>query len=101
VSDDGGNGHHPVPLFDPGRIMATPGAIEAMETAGQDPAELLDRHITADWGDLDEHDKQENDSSVSRNLRILSAYTLSTGVKVWIITEADQSSTTILLASEY
>jgi len=72
--DDGGNGHHPVALFNPGKIHAMPGAIEAMEAAGQDPAEFLDRHVTGDWGDVDEHDAQENDFSVSRNpLRVLVA----------------------------
>jgi len=101
VSDNGGNGHHPVTLFDPGRTVATTGAIEAMEAAGQDPVELLDRHVTGDWGELDEHDRQENEYSLANGLRLLSAYTLSTGVKVWIITEADRSLTTILLASEY
>lgn len=54
-----------------------------------------------DWGDLDEEDRKENDLSVEEGFRILSAYELYTGEKVWIITEADRSSTTILLPSEY
>lgn len=72
-----------------------------MEMAGQNPLDLFDRHITGDWGDLCEEDKQENEFSVKHGLRILSAYTLSTGVKVWVITEANRSTTTILLPEEY
>ncbi len=88
--------------FDLGRIVATPGAIDELERAEQDPLDLLRRHQSGDWGELDPQDAQENEFSVSRDLRILSAYTLPvTGVKVWIITEADRSATTFLLPSEY
>ena len=72
-----------------------------MEEAGQTPPDLLYRHVTGDWGDLCEEDKQENEFSVKNASRILSAYTLRTGVKVWVITEADRSATTILLPEEY
>jgi hypothetical protein len=54
-----------------GRIVATPGALEALEQSGQDVDVLLTRHVTGDWGELDEHDRQENEFSVSRDLRIL------------------------------
>ena len=81
--------------------MATPGALEALSQAEQDPLELITRHVVGDWGDLEDEDKQENELSVNRQLRILSAYNLPTGGKVWVITEADRSSTTILLPSEY
>ena len=91
----------PVPLFPLGRIVATPGALDAMREAGQDPRQLLHRHNTGDWGDLCEEDEAENNFSVPRRLRILSAYILSTGVKVWVLTEADRSATTLLLPSEY
>ena len=84
-----------------GRLVATPGALQALEDASQHPAEFLARHQAGDWGDLEEADKQENELSVLNNLRILSAYTLTTGVKIWVITEADRSATTILLPSEY
>src|SRR5687767_13144626 len=93
------NGHQP--LFRLGQVVSTPGALEALQEAGQDPLELLKRHQSGDWGDLDEEDKAENDFSVNKELRILSAYTLSTGVKLWLITEADRSVTTFLLPSEY
>ena len=84
-----------------GQVVGTPGAVEAIEAAEESAHQLIARHVTGDWGDLDEEDKRENEFSVDNNLRILSAYTLSTGVKLWIITEADRSATTLLLPSEY
>jgi len=86
-------------LFELGTIVATPGIL-----AEHDPIELfpyLQRHSRGDWGDISAHDKKENDYSVSRHLRIMSAYTLENGDKMWIITEADRSSTTFLLPDEY
>jgi hypothetical protein len=87
--------------FPLGRVGATPGALRALEKAEQLPAEFLDRHVNGDWGDVPEEDKQENEFSVENGLRILSAYTTSAGEKIWILTEADRSATTILLPSEY
>lgn len=89
------------PLFPLGQTLATPGALEALDTANQNPAELLARHQSGDWGEVPPEDAAENDLSVREGFRILSAYTLDTGVKVWIITEADRSATTILLPDEY
>ena len=98
-----GNGMHPLnaPLFRLGQVVATPGALEALQRAGQDPLELLKRHQLGDWGEVPPEDKQENDFSVQQGLRILSAYTLSTGVKLWLIAEADRSAATFLLPAEY
>ncbi len=87
--------------FSLGRTAATPGALDALTDAGETPAFYLDRHITGDWGDVPPEDAQENELSLKEGFRILSAYTLSTGVKIWVITEADRSSTTILLPEEY
>jgi hypothetical protein len=84
-----------------GQVVATPGAVEAIEAAKETAQQLIARHVTGDWGDLEEEDERENEFSVSNNLRILSAYSLSTGVKIWLITEADRSATTLLLPSEY
>ena len=89
------------PRFPLGKVVATPGALGALEAAKQDPLELLRRHARGDWGEVCAKDARENDLSVDRGFRILSAYTLSTGVKVWVITEADRSSTCILLPEEY
>jgi hypothetical protein len=87
--------------FPLGRVTATPGALHALEEAGQLPAEFLDRHVNGDWGEVPEADKQENEFSIEHGFRILSAYTTSAGEKIWIITEADRSYTTILLPEEY
>ena len=88
-------------LFWPGQVVATPGAIEAFHASGEPPFDFLMRHLTGDWGDLDDADKAENELSVREGFRILSAYTLKTGVKIWIITEHDHSVTTFLLPGEY
>ena len=89
------------PRFSLGQVVATPGALEALTESGDNPASLLARHATGDWGELDEHDRHENELSVEHGFRILSAYTLKTGTRLWIITEGDRSSTTILLPTEY
>jgi hypothetical protein len=90
------------PLFALGQIVSTPGALEALNDEGINGLELLRRHVTGDWGDLCEDDRRENDLSVKEGFRILSAYLLPrTGVKLWIITEADRSVTTFLLPEEY
>jgi hypothetical protein len=73
----------------------------ALESAGHDPWEFLHRHISGDWGELDDHDRRENERSVIQKCRLLSAYHLRDGIKIWIITEADRSVTTILLPEEY
>lgn len=91
----------PNPLFPLGQIVATPGAIKSMEEAAQDPAELLGRHVVGDWGQIPDEDRKENELSVREGFRILSAYELATGEKVWIITERDRSATTILRPDEY
>ena len=87
--------------FPLGDIVATPGALDALREAQQEPLELLRRHQGGDWGDLDEADKAENEFSLTHDLRLLSAYTLPTQVKIWVITEADRSVTTLLLPQEY
>ena len=93
---------NPKPLFRLGQVVGTPGALRALQDAGQHPTELLARHVIGDWGDLCDEDRAENEFSVEHGFRILSAYTLQkTGVEVWLITEADRSATTILLPSEY
>jgi hypothetical protein len=81
--------------------VATPGALTALEEAGDNVGGLLKRHVTGDWGELDEEDRRENELSVVEGFRLLSSYSLSNGTKLWIITEADRSSTTLLLPSEY
>ena len=87
--------------FSLGTVYATPGAMDALEEAGESPDTFIQRHKLGDWGDLSEEDKAENEFSIGNRLRIFSAYHTNQRVKLWIITEADRSSTTILLPSEY
>jgi len=83
-------------LFSPGEILATPGAVGL----GVDLMPYLFRHLTGDWGDVDEFDKQQNDLAVKDGSRILSAYQTPAG-KLWLISESDRSATTFLLPDEY
>jgi hypothetical protein len=96
----------PQSLFGSLRIVATPAAIQALADATTAEEELLRRHYTGDWGDVGPDDELENDNAIETGSRILSAYILSTGVRVWVMTEAASSAgarpaTTILLPTEY
>jgi hypothetical protein len=84
-----------------GRVVATPGALRALEEAGQMPDEFLALHRNGDWGIVCDEDKSLNDEALEQGLRILSAYRLRTGTKIWIISEWDRSVTTILRPQEY
>jgi hypothetical protein len=83
-----------------GQIYATRGAADVIETYKINWLQLLYRHVTGDWGDLDDADKQENELSVQKGFRILSAYGRGDR-KLWVITEADRRVTTILRPEEY
>ena len=89
------------PLFSLGQLVATPGALAALEKAGQGPLDFLSRHVHGDWGDLCEEDRRENQFSLGRGCRLLSNYRTLADVKLYVITEADRSATTILLPEEY
>lgn len=84
-----------------GQIVATPGALAALEESGEQPGDLLRRHASGDWGELSEEDRKENEFPLVHGFRLLSSYTLSSGTTIWVITEADRSSTTLLLPEEY
>ena len=88
------------PLFPLGQVVATPGAIEALEKAKASAWDLLSRHVAGDFGEVDAEDWQANLDAIKDDARILSAYTLA-GERLWVITEADRSSTCVLLVSEY
>ena len=90
-----------LPKFSLGRIVATPGALEAVQQANQNLFEFIRRHQSGDWGELCGEDKRENEFSLKNGFRLLSAYRTLHDVKVWIITEADRSVTTLLLPHEY
>src|ERR1017187_6117743 len=87
--------------FEPGQIVATPGVLEEFRASGEDPLTYLVRHLNGDWGDLSADDVRENELSLEHGWRILSCYRLSSGVRIWLITEADRSVTTFLLPEEY
>src|SRR6185503_3276932 len=84
-----------------GQTFITPGAEEALQIAGQTASEFLRRHMTGDWGDLSDDDVKENELSLEKGFRLLSRYETTKGERLWIITEADRSATTILLPDEY
>ncbi len=89
-------------LFALGRVVATPGALEVLEETGADASYLLRRHAAGDWGEGPPEDARENRYSVEHGFRVLSSYSVGEdGGRLWIITEADRSSTCILRPDEY
>ncbi|MCU0633474.1 MAG: hypothetical protein MUE41_01270 [Gemmatimonadaceae bacterium] len=89
------------PVVPLGRVVATPGALETLAMTGTDPRSLLARHVTGDWGDLDPDDRAANETALVTGARLLSAYDLPNGERLWIITEADRRSTCLLRPDEY
>ena len=90
------------PLFDLGRVVATPGAMALLASAGEKPARLLERHASGDWGEVLPEDARENERSLKYGWRLMSSYPVGDAdERVWVITEADRSSTCLLLPSEY
>ncbi len=88
------------PLFALGKLLATPGALDLLDRTATNALTLIERHVHGDWGDLPKEDRQANDEAVGVRLRIFSSYTLGDH-KIWCITEADRSATTLLTPSEY
>jgi hypothetical protein len=89
------------PLFPPGRLVATPGALALLDETNKSPLEFLSRHLRGDWGDLCQEDKTENELGLKYGFRLMSSYLITDTEKLWIITEADRSVTTLLLPTEY
>jgi hypothetical protein len=101
-SDDAGDVldvHFPDRRFEPGQLGMTPAAAAALTQT--EILTALRRHMAGDWGDVDEHDWQENELSLKEGFRLLSAYHTDAGLKLWVITEADRSHTTVLLPNDY
>ena len=88
-------------LFSLGQCVATPGALAALEEAGQTPADFLARHQSGDWGNIHPDDNGANEQALRDGARIFSVYVTTKGAKLWVITEADRASTCILLPDEY
>jgi hypothetical protein len=87
-------------LFELGRTVQTPAAKDELGRLNYSPLDLLRKHMSGDWAEMDEEDQQSNRDAITAGSRIFSAYTIQ-DTKFWVITEADRSSTTILLPSEY
>ena len=91
----------PVMPFDLGEVVATPGALAELERQQVLPIALLSKHLRGDWGSVSAEDALANDYALKEGNRLLSSYTIAPNVRIWIITEADRSVTTLMLPSEY
>jgi hypothetical protein len=89
------------PLFNLGQLVATPGALAALEKSGQSPMDFLSRHVTGDWGEIPDEDRKGNQFSLEKGFRLMSSYRTTANDVVWVITESSRSHTTLLLPSEY
>ena len=88
-------------LFALGHVVATPGALDLLDRTATNAYDLLQRHQRGDWGSVPIEDAEENRNSIETGCRILSSYFLNATERLWIITEADRSVTTLLLPDEY
>ncbi|MFM0190133.1 hypothetical protein PQR25_30490 [Paraburkholderia nemoris] len=89
------------PRFRMGRPTITPVAEAALNAVGIHPLRLLARHIHGDWGELPAEDLAANELALTSGGRLLSNYALQGDASIWIITEADRSSTTLLMPTDY
>ena len=88
-------------LFTLGQIVATPGALDLLDRTATNAHDLLQRHQHGDWGSVPPEDAEENRNAIETGCRVLSSYFLNVTERLWIITEADRSVTTLLLPDEY
>lgn len=89
----------PISKFAPGDIRITRGAL--VELTPDEVLFGLFRHLSGDWGHVDEDDWKENEAALENGFRLFSAYYGRNDTQFWIITEHDRSATTILLPGEY
>ncbi len=87
------------PLFELGQVVSTPGALSTLTR--QDMEKALARHHQGDWGEVGRHDWRANEEALTEGFRLFSVYRTEEGEKFWVITEADRSSTCVLLPEEY
>ena len=92
--------------FQLGQVVATPGALRALDQNKTNGLEFVQRHSTGDWGEVCAEDKEANYLAVESGARLMSAYSLEDGTKLWVITEAAgensrRQATTLLLPDEY
>jgi len=88
-------------LFELGQVVSTPAALELLKRHSMTPMQFLERHVTGDFGDLCDEDKEANNEAIWNEERILSSYKINETDKLWVITEADRSSTCLLEPSDY
>ena len=89
------------PLFAMGYLGMSPGARSSLLSLGLNPHVFLTRHVTGDWREMEPEDQQVNRRALSVGSRVFSSYRFGENQTLWVITEADRSSTMILLPSEY
>lgn len=89
------------PRFLAGRLVMSVGVADRIHRGQLNPVPYLRRHLDGDWGDLSDHDRRSNEAALKNGDRLFSSYRVSPTVKLWIITEADRSVTTLLLPHEY
>lgn len=87
-----------MPRFQLGKVLITDAASSALERAGTEGVLLLARHLHGNWGDVTEQDALQNELALLLGLRVLSRYVIADNVVIWIMTEADRETTTIMLA---
>lgn len=90
-----------LPRFRLGRLVATPGALRLLAQHKAEPFDYILRHVGGDYGTIDADDVAANEAALKTGLRILSNYPIGGDRRLWIITEADRSVTTLLLPDEY
>lgn len=90
-----------IPRFSLGQIVATPAALALLEECRVSPLDLLARHVSGDWGELPAEDAALNDMALQSDGRLLSSYVIAPNTKIWVISEADRSATTVLRPEDY
>lgn len=89
------------PLFPLGHVCATPAAMDLMEQLSLSPLEFIVRHVFGDWGQVCQDDREANQAALQNGTRLLSAYEVPGGQRLWVLTEADRSVTTLMCPSDY
>ena len=87
--------------FPLGQLVATLGAMSLLRSLALSPMDFVARHASGDWGEIDELDRQANRAALKDGSRLFSSFALGFEHKLWIITQADRSATTLLLPEEY
>lgn len=100
LAAQGGTCRPGYPLFSLGRL-ATPKALALLQEAGEDAVDYIARHVCGDWQQMPAADQEQNQLAAQGDARVFSSYRLNNGQRIWIITEADRSCTTILSPDEY